>query len=30
MRERSAALGGRLEILSPATGGTLVRCEVPA
>jgi signal transduction histidine kinase len=30
MRERSAALGGRLEILSPPTGGTLVRCEVPA
>jgi signal transduction histidine kinase len=30
MRERSAALGGRLEISSPPTGGTLVRCEVPA
>ena len=29
MRERAAIVGGRLEFLTPAAGGTLVRLVVP-
>jgi signal transduction histidine kinase len=29
MRERAAALGGTLDVLSPAEGGTEVRCRLP-